>query len=157
MGDITQQAQAYEIQKQQEAEQAALNKPADIGHDRLLAALYKMWDGFDRSNILMFGIKDTGKAIHNQQNLVGDHLDIGVRKLEWLSGNKHVFDDFAAQYYHFVKEDANTIEYMVDDVPVFIHIFEDNPYVTQCDALIYENETFNLPNPYEEFVKEYEQ
>lgn len=156
MADITQQAQAYEEKKQLEAQEAALNQPADIGHDKLLAALYLLWDGFDRANMLFFACGTTGKQMHEDRNLAGDHLDIGVRKLEWTSGNKSIFDDFAASNYRLIKDDGEVAEYKVQDVPVKIHIFEDNPYITQCDSRVYFNETFNLPNPYDLFEKEYD-
>ncbi len=128
----------------------------DIGHLKLLAALYWCYDAFGRIPMLFFPCFETGKQVKEQKELSGDHLDIGVRDVEWKSGGKTVLDAFIDQNRIPEKTTDNTVTYEYEGVPVVVHIFKDDICLRQCDTVIYNVEDFKLPNPYERFVKLYE-
>lgn len=125
-------------------------------HDELLAALYWCYDVFERANMLFFCVYDTAKAIKANENLHGDHIDIGVRKLEWVSGGKPILDAYMDQQrIKTVDNDDNTVKYEYGGVPVIVHIYEDDECLNNPDTVMYFMEDFKLPNPYERFERIY--
>lgn len=123
-------------------------------HEQLLSALYFIWDAFDRGPVEFFLVRDTAKQAKEGKNLSGNGIDVGVRKLEWISGGKRVMDNFTGQY--LVKENNELSEYIWAHVPVRVHVYSDNECLASFDTIMYEHESFSLPNPYDKFVEKYE-
>ncbi len=142
----------------------ATSKPVDMDkpmlniktHDELLAALYWCYDVFARANVLFFVVYDAAKAIKKNELLHGDHIDIGVRKLEWVSGGKPILDAYMDQQRIEIQETSpNTIKYEYEGVPVIVHVYEDDECLNNPDTVMYFMEDFKLPNPYERFERIY--
>ncbi|HEX8965507.1 MAG TPA: hypothetical protein VF820_03700, partial [Patescibacteria group bacterium] len=55
----------------------------DLGHAKLLSCLYFVFDAFERSGLDFFLVKDTARKAKTEYMLEGDHIDVGLRKLEW--------------------------------------------------------------------------
>lgn len=122
-----------------------------ISHDKLLKALYWVFDFMDRALINFYLVADTAQAIKAQKDLFGDKIQVAVRKNEWESGARRIADAFAPNF----KDNGTTVEYEYEGVPVILHILEDSATLTNFDTQIYASEYFKLPNPYSEFEKEF--
>lgn len=130
----------------------------DLGHEHLLKVLYFFFDAFSRSGINFFVVRDTAKWMRNQDQLRGDHLDVGIRKLEWISGNQDLFNIYMQnEGLTPTKETDKLLEYVYQGVPVTIHLYPDNECITALTSIVYEHESWMVPNQYERFVKEFEQ
>lgn len=81
--------------------------------------------------------------------LEGDGLYIGVRKLEWNSGAKGIFDAFVGEP---EEKTEKYHKYMHGSIPVYIYLFDDSDCVRSTDQVLYENEYFKLPNTYQDFI-----
>ncbi len=130
-------------------------KEIQFTHDELLKALFFMWDAFERSTLDFFLIKDTADQIISGGQLTGPHLDLGIRKLEWESGNRSIFDTFVEHEKSYVGEKDGVYEYKFGNVPIFVKVYDQNPCLDSFDIVFYANETFNTPNPYKRFKQEY--
>lgn len=133
-----------------------INQPIikDLGHDRLLEALFFFWDAFERSNINFFLIRDTAKQVMAGSSLSGDRLTLGLRKLEWIGGQERVFKAFMEYEKYPPKNHGDN--YMMFDykgVPVYLYIYDENPALEALDVVFYQNDTFNIPNPMSVFEK----
>jgi len=60
----------------------------NLTHEQLLSCLYFVRDMFDHTELDMFLVKDTAQKVIDQKNLEGDHIDVGVRRLEWNPDTK---------------------------------------------------------------------
>lgn len=125
----------------------------EFTHDQLHDALYFIDDAFERSAILFFLVHKTAKQAINNQDLSGDKIEVGVRKLEWISGGKRILDNFISSY--LVSETEDRAEYNYNGVPIVVYIYPDDACITQCDRIVYEYDFFNLPNPYSKFEELY--
>lgn len=132
-----------------------LSKPNESSyHEKLLPALYWIWDGFDRAMMGMFPVYSTALSIISNKDLEGDGIHVGTRQLEWKSGSKPILDAFLGEP---VDKSETFVKYIHNDIPVFIHIFEDDPCIQSTNQVFYENEYFKLPNPYSRFIKRFEE
>lgn len=154
MPDISQFAAEYTAKK--EAEEAAKPK-SKFTHDELLSALMWVWDSFDRAGMTMLAIFDTAKQIVSQSDLSGDGIDVGVRRLEWISGGKPILEGFLEHYNisYKLSEDGKLATYDHNGVPIRVHILEDNECLSNYDTIVYRMEHFKIPNPYEKFEELY--
>jgi hypothetical protein len=116
-------------------------------HDQLLKALYWVYDFMDRASINFFVVGKTAESVISKQDLIGDKITVGVRRLEWLSGAKQIADAFATP----LKEDDKTVEYEYEGVPILLYILDDDPTIVSCNSEIYNSEFFRFPNPYSKF------
>lgn len=121
-------------------------------HAELLKALYWAWDAFDRATMGCFLVYTTAEMVLKKRMLEGNGVYVGTRRLEWESGSKSIFDSFAGEPN---EKNEKYVTYIVDGVPVFIYIFEDEQCIRSTDSVIYESEYFKLPNPYSEFIQLY--
>lgn len=140
-------------------ETPVINKATPVktyNHDELLRALYFFWDAFERATMNFFLVGKTGEQIKNNENLSGDRLTLGIRRLEWVGGQGGVFKAFMEHEKILPKKlDKDTLLFTYHDVPVYLKLYDDNPYITALDIAFYGNETFNIPNPLDKFNKEY--
>lgn len=140
-----------------EADRIVVEKQlANLGEDKLLEALFFFWDGFERSSINFFLVKDTAKQIKADQPLSGDKLTIGIRHLEWVGGQDRVFKAFIEHERIEHEEFEHGIIYKFKEVPVYLYIYEDNPCITGLDIAFYRNDTFNVPTPFDTFCEKYD-
>lgn len=155
MPDIT--AQAAEYTKKKETEEAAKPK-GKFTHDELLSALMWAWDSFDRAGMTMLAVFDTAKQIMKDDDLFGDGVDVGVRRLEWESGGKTILDAFLEHYNISYKlaDDGKLAVYDHNGVPIRVHILEENECLSNYDTIVYRMEHFKVPNPYEKFEELYD-
>lgn len=123
-----------------------------LSHEQLMKGMYWAWDAFDRCLMNFFLVYKTAEDVLQKKQLSGDRVTIGVRKNDWISGSKGIFDSFAG--YPEEKTDAYE-KFMVDGVPVYIYIFGDDACVRNPQTMLYERENFNLPNPYSQFLEVY--
>ncbi len=122
-----------------------------IPHEALLKTLYWVHDFMDRALINFYVVGDTAKAVRENTDLSGDRIQVAVRKNEWESGARRIADAFATP----LKDNIQSLEYEYDGVPVILHVLEDSTTLTSFDTKIYRSEHFKLPNPYEQFEKEF--
>ncbi len=154
MADITLQAAEYSRKKEEEA--AKRKAESKFDHDELRSALYWAWDAFDRAGILFFCIFKTGEQVRHNDPLSGDGLDLGVRKLEWVSGAKPVLDAFLDHNDIKIDDQGDIVTYDYLGVPVRMHILDpDDDCLFNADTVVYEVEHFRIPNPYERFEQLY--
>lgn len=105
----------------------------------------------DRALINFYLVGDTAQAVKARKDLYGDKIQIGVRRLEWESGARRIADAYALP-----KEDRETeVEYEFNGVPVILYVLEDSETLTNFDTALYNAEYFKLPNPYDQFEKEF--
>lgn len=123
-------------------------------HEELMTAMYVLWDMFGRAGIDFFLIRDTAKQVQENRKLTGDHIDIGVRKPEWVTGNRQVIDEAMKDY--LVKVNAESAEYKIGEVPIFLTTFSDNDCISSLDVVMYDLENFNLPQRLKEFNEKYD-
>lgn len=131
--------------------------PLEFSSEALLDALFFFWDGFERANLNFFLVRDTLEQVVNGEDLHGDALSLGLRKLEWNGGGEGVFRAFMEHEKVLpVGKAENYILARYKDVPVFLYLYEDNPCITGLDIVFYKYETFNIPNPWKTFRERYE-
>lgn len=125
-------------------------------HDQLLAALYWVFDVFDRANMTFFLTHSTAEAALKKRSLEGNKIEVGVRKLEWDSGARSLVDTYT-QYESITTEDlGDEVRYIAPNgVSVVLKVYEDDPCISSPDTMVYENEHFKLPNPYSRFLEVY--
>lgn len=134
---------------QKEAEEKT---PQTYSHEELLEALYWIFAIFERANMKMILIKETGKAVHTRNRLTGDGVHLAARRLEWDSGSKGIIDAMAA----YAEETPDKVTYVANNgVPVYVNLCEDDYCISSPDTMLYENEYFLLPNPFERFAQVY--
>lgn len=124
----------------------------DIPHERLLKALYWVWDAFDRSMVDFFLINQTYKDARKNKDLSGDKLEIGIRRMEWVGGGRRLLDTFMGLP---LEETPTVARYEYEGVPVLLHIYDDSDCITALDSLVYAREIFKIPNPYSKFEEIY--
>jgi hypothetical protein len=122
-----------------------------VSSEKLLNALYWIWDAFERANMPFFLVNQTAKDATNDHDLTGDKVEIGVRRLEWVSGGRRILDSFIQP----IAEDTTKAEYNHEGVPVIVHIYDDHDCIINTDSKIYRHELFKLPNPYSAFEQIY--
>lgn len=120
-----------------------------VSADKLLQALYKIWDAFERANVPFFLVHQTAEDAMKQRDLTGDKVEVGVRRMEWISGGRRIIDGFITP----VSEDKDAALYEFDGVPVIVHVYDDHECIIQTDMVRYRYEEFKVPNPYETFQK----
>jgi hypothetical protein len=121
----------------------------DLGHDGLLKALFWLWDAMDRAAMGFFLIGETGKSAKDDLPLHGTYVDVGVRKVEWISGGRNILDSFAGKP---DWEDEQKAIYNYDGVPIHLHIYEDEPAIKQLTPIMYQHDSFFLPNPLDGYL-----
>lgn len=128
-------------------------EPSQSGysHDQLLKALYWVFDFMDRALINFYLVGDTAKAVKAKQDLFGNRIQVAVRRLEWESGARRIADAFAMP----IADKGTTVEYAYEGIPVILYVLEDSITLSGFDTAIYMQEYFKLPNPYEQFEKEF--
>ncbi len=124
------------------------DKKSKFTHDELLEALYWMHQIFERANMTMVLIRETGEAANNDRPLTGDGVYVAARKLEWDSGARGVIDSMA-QFSEWTDE---LVTYMANNgVPVYVKICEDDYCISSPDQKLYMHEYVKLPNPFNRF------
>jgi hypothetical protein len=126
-------------------------KKSEFPFDKLMQALYWAWDAFDRANMGMFLVYDTAADVLQNKMISGDKVTIGVRKNEWISGSTPILKAFTGEPIE------TTDKYVVfknplNDVPVYLYIFEEDPCIISTQEILYEREYFKLPNTYRLFI-----
>lgn len=121
-----------------------------LPHDKLLTVLYWIWDAFDRALMNMFLIGPTHDQVKAQKDLSGRHIYCGIRKLEWRSGGRRIFDVFAGAPDEETNEKA---VYKNSDVTVEVYFFDDDICISTTDQVLYRNENFRMPSPYSRFIE----
>jgi len=131
--------------------------PTDLGHDKLLSCLYFIFDAFERCGLQFFLVRDTAKKAMTEYMLEGDHIDIGIRRLEWNNDQKDILFVYLAEEGVEKTEDLpDRMTYKWQDIPFTIHFYEDNPCVTALVPIVYEHEHFLIPNQFAEFESKYD-
>src|SRR3990167_7713535 len=105
----------------------------------------------ERALINFYLVGDTAASVRAKKDLFGNKIQVAVRKNEWESGARRIVDIFAPP----IKDNRNTVEYEYNGVPVILYVLEDSETLSSFDTTIYAQEYFKLPNPYDEFVKEF--
>lgn len=123
-------------------------------HGHLLQALYWIWDAFDRAMMKMVVIDEAHDLIKQHRQLEGDRIAVGVRKNEWTSGAYNIFKEFAG---YPVDQTETYVIYKnpFNEVPVYVYVFDGDETLLNPDSVMYENESFYVPNPYTRFIEIY--
>lgn len=128
---------------------AVVNQPVD----KLLTVLYWVWDSADRSGMKVFYIGSTARAIKENKDLEGDRILCGIRKLEWNSGGRRIFDVCMGKP---VDEDNERAKYNNSGVDVYLYFFDEEPEITTLDTVYYRYENFWIPTPLDGFERKHE-
>lgn len=127
-----------------------------LPHELLLKALFFFWDGFERSTMNFFLVKDTAKQVIANKPLEGDRLSLGIRQSEWDGGQQRIFKAFMEHERILPTKIDNGFLFNYFDIPVYLYVYQENPTLEALDIVFYENDTFNIPNPFNTFDKEYD-
>lgn len=121
----------------------------------LLEALFFFWDGFERATMNFFLVKDTAKQVIANKELSGK-LTLGIRQMEWNGGQQRIFKSFMEHEKVLPTKMKNGLLFNCKGVPVELYIYPENPTLAALDITFYENDTFNIPNPFKEFCEKYD-
>lgn len=119
-------------------------------HDQLLKALYFIFDLFSRANMPFFLTEDTAECAKKGLPLKGNKVTVGIRQLD---NQAHSFSILEA-FFLADKIGKNQIRYTYEGIPIIVEVVHDNdPMYTFTDTIIYQQEWFHLPNPYDKYVE----
>lgn len=125
-------------------------------HEELLAALYWIYDVFERANMNFFVIDDTAHQMRRLDTLSGPQISIGIRLLEWMSGSKTLLDTYFQDDSIDVTLEQDKVTYISPNgVPVVLYIFDGDETITSLDQIQYASEFFQIPNPIDRFEELY--
>jgi hypothetical protein len=80
-----------------------------------------------------------------------------VRNNEWINGNQEIlFPYFEQEHVELKSELPNQLTYEWQGIPFVIHFYADNECITALIPVTYEYESWNIPNQFERFEKEYD-
>lgn len=127
----------------------------DLPHAQLIQALYWVFDFMDRALINFYLVGHTAECVKNKKELSGDKIQVAVRKNEWESGARRIADAFATPITEKQYENGSQVEYEYNGVPIILYVLADSETLRSADTFIYEREYFKMPNPYEQFRREY--
>lgn len=127
----------------------------ETSHEILLRCLYFLYDAFNRAQIDFFLIRQTAKDAINGNEL-SHHLDIGVRKNEWVTGKEILFMFFGEEHVKIKTESDILITCEYQEAPFVIHLYDDNPCLLALNPIEYQYESFKTPNMLEAFEREYD-
>lgn len=133
-------------------EKNAVSIGGKFNNEQLMTALYYLWDAFDRASIKFFLIGKTGESCFKDLPLSGDKVEIGIRRMEHVSGAWSILKSFAEP----IEGNDKIIRFEKDGVPVECKVFDDDVYFLQTVPHYWQYEAFNLPNPYLDYVEKYE-
>jgi len=126
-------------------------------HEQLLKGLYFIFDAFKRCSINFFLVRETAHNAMTEHMLEGDHLDIGIRKLEWVNDQKELlFPFFEQEHVEIVNDLPDIITCKWQDIPFTIHLYDDNLCTTALVPIVYEHEHWKIPNRFDLFEKDYD-
>lgn len=127
--------------------------------DKLMQALFWIWDAFERTNMGMFLVYETAECVLQNKDMTGDKITVGVRDLEWISGSTTILKAFTGNPVEIsINTEENRFEVFkspFNEVPVYVYIFKAHPCITNTNQVFYRNEYFMLPNTYKEFINTY--
>ena len=131
-----------------------MKKPEEVKfsfpHEKLLKALYFMFDLFSRANVNFFLLGNTAKCAKENKLLEGDSVTIGIRALDVQERSLGILEAF--QRADTIND--SEIKYTIDGVPVIVKIIRSSePMFTNCDTFMYQYEFFSIPNPFDEYWK----
>jgi hypothetical protein len=121
----------------------------------LLQALYFIWEAAERGQLDIFLIGNTARQVLKDEDLQGK-VTLGVRKNEWVSGQGSIFRNYIIHTLGHFDNTDKLIEIIYMDIPITIKIYDENPTLQGLDTVMYRYENFNLPNPFNDFAKNYE-
>ena len=119
-----------------------------------MKALYWIWDAFDRASMGMFLVYETASNAIQNKIMDGDKITVGTRYLEWASGATPILKAFTGEPIE------KTEKYIVfinpfNKVPVYVYLFERHSCIENTKQIMYENETFMVPNTYRDFIDKF--
>lgn len=119
-------------------------------HKELLDALYYMHDLFDRALVPFFLIGITAKCAVKNEELSGDALHLGVRKLDLTQSGMNVLSILT----NAEEVTEKRIIYKTGGVPVHVHIYQkENRMITNPEYVMYMYESFRVPNQFDKYWK----
>lgn len=147
------------IEPVQKAEIILDAKPVvtDLGHAKLLSGLYFIHDAMHRAMLHFFLVKQTAREAIARKQLSGDHIDIGVRNNEWANDSKDIlFSFFDNEHVTKISELPDQITFSWQDVPFTIHLYDDCEPLMALIPITYEYESWDIPNQFERFEREFD-
>lgn len=127
-----------------------------FSHEELLETLYFFFDAFERSSITFLVAYTTLDQILKDLPLIGDKIELVVRKLEWQSGSKDLFMTYLQdEGLHVTETEDQATCVFRNGVKVVIYLLDDSDTITSPDTILYKNEYFKFPNPYDKFLEIY--
>lgn len=124
----------------------------DFPFDKLMQALYWVWDAFERSSVGMFLVYGTAEVVLQNKLMEGDRITVGVRGNEWRSGSIPILKAFTGEPVE-TTEKYVVFKNPLNDVPVYVYIFHEDPCILNTQDVLYEREYFKLPNTYKQFIE----
>ena len=100
-------------------------------------------------------VRDTAKQAIAGEQLSG-YVEIGVRRNEWVNGSDILFMFFGEEHVKTLNEDPNWIECEYNETPFIIRLYDENKCLAALNSIVYEYETFKLPNMFDIFCKEFD-
>lgn len=121
-----------------------------FSHEKLMKALYFMYDLFSRANMPFFLLDETAKYARENKLMEGDHITCGIRAVDFQTRSLGILEAFQ----HADSIENNEIRYTVEGVPVTVKIIKSSePMFTNPDTFMYQYEFFSIPNPFSLYWK----
>lgn len=117
-------------------------------HDELIQALYHIFDAMDRAMVPFFLDGETAESVLTGYKLEGSGVYIGIRDVDLRSSGFSI----VGLYADAVDTNKKTITYEYQGVPIYMNIYKRHPTIESFDVRSYENEFWNLPNTYDQFL-----
>lgn len=132
-----------------------------------LGEALKYWlDISGRALLPFFLLGMTARRVKDDKNLWGHDIQIGVRRKDFTKEVKGTINNYKVYAYGKAAElesppqSGDIVEFEYKGVPILIHVIEDDwrsKYIKNLDFAYYMADDFKLPNPFEDYWKEYEE
>ncbi len=121
-----------------------------FSHTQLLDALRFIDDLLSRPGIPYVLLDKTAQDAHNNLTLEGDCVTVGVKKENFQGSNLRILEAFYAA--DIIEKTKYT--YIHNGIPIYVYILSKyGKYLKEPNPIMYENDGYNLPNPFDKYLK----
>ena len=118
--------------------------------DQMNTALRALEDVMERMPIHYLLLDETARLIHDERELKGSEITIGIYKLDVTDGIKTAFEQYAK-----AKIGENEFTCAIEGVPVKVKLInKDKEYFEFPDSKVYNGGFYKIPNQFERYWSE---
>lgn len=134
--------------------------------EELGAALRHWYDISDRAILPFFLLGMTARRVKDDKGLWGHDIQVGVRRRDFTKQVKGTINNYRTYVYGKAGElesppqSGDTVEFEHKGTPIYVHVIGDDDwrykYIKNLDFAYHKADNFKVPNPFEDYWKEYE-